>query len=401
MNILKKLVTPRQKVLIRSILHSVYRLKHGLPKVEASLDYLFIQHKGYDTFFGYYDITPFNSSDEILYLKRRNNSNEVEICLNDSNDLTKEKVLATSKAWNWQQGSRLRWFPGCEEHIVFNTFKNNKYGATVINKNGQIVRNFKKPLYDISADGKLGLTLNFERLGVMRPGYGYTCKSYIPCNLQNESIDVIDLNSDNVVDSVTYSAIASVISQQSTFDNCYINHLAFSPDGNCFLFFWIEIVNGYHQASLLVYDMLTKTIIPLELKEKVSHYVWLDNKNILCTSYLDSLTCRYFVYNLKNRTKKPYCSECLREDGHPSVDKDSFILTDTYPNRIGFQSLYLVDSEKDIKETLFKVYMRPVANGEKRTDLHPRFNISHSKICIDINKEGNREIVILNRNKNE
>ena len=397
MNIIKKFVTPKQKVLIRSFIHLAYRLKHRLPKVETSLNYLTIQNIGYDTFFGYYDITPFNSSDEILYLKRKKNSNEVEICLNDTNNLTKEKVLAKSKAWNWQQGSRLRWFPGSEEYIVFNTFENDKYGATVINKDGQIIKTFNRPLYDISSDGKLGLTLNFERLGVMRPGYGYTCKSYTPFELSNESIDVIDLSSDNVVDSITYSAIESVISQQKTFDKCYINHLAFSPNGKSFLFFWIEIVNGYHQASLLVYDVCSKSIIPLELEDKVSHYVWLDNENILCTSYKNPQSCRYFVYNVQDRSKKVYCPKSLNEDGHPSVDKDSNILTDTYPNRNGFQYLYLVDSDKDTKEILFKVYMKPVVNGEMRTDLHPRFNRNHSKICFDINKSGNREVIIVNR----
>ena len=41
--------------------------------------------------------------------------------------------------------------------------------------------------------------------------------------------------------------------------------------------------------------------------------------------------------------------------------------------------------------------MKPVANGEKRTDLHPRFNNNHTKICFDANYDGNREIIIVNR----
>ena len=75
------------------------------------------------------------------------------------------------------------------------------------------------------------------------------------------------------------------------------------------------------------------------------------------------------------------------------------ILTDTYPDINGFQCLYLVDSIFDKKETLFKVYMKPVSNGELRTDLHPRFNSKHSKICIDTNRNGSREIIIIDNNR--
>ena len=397
MNFIKKIITPNQKVFIKKIQHVLYRSIHKLSKIDTCLSYSVIKQQSYDIFFGYYDITPFNSNDEILYLKRKKNSDEIEICLNDSNNLTKEKIIAVSRAWNWQQGCRLRWFPGYDDKIIFNIFESNNYGACIIDKKGQRIQDFKHPFYDISHDGSLGLTLNFERLGVLRPGYGYTCRSYFPNEKSNESIKVIDLSKDVVVDDITYNDIAKIVSYSGSFKNCYINHLSFSPNDKYFLFFWIEIKEGYHQASLLVYDLTSKKIIPLELHDKVSHYVWLDDDNILCTVYENSLICRYFVYNVVDKTKRAYCSNCLAEDGHPSVDNASFILTDTYPDRNGFQFLYLVDSIKDTKKEIFRVYMKPVANGEMRTDLHPRFNLCHSKICFDTNINGNREIIIVNR----
>lgn len=397
MNIIKKILTPNQKVLIRSLQHAFFRFSHRLNKVETFSEYVVIKQKYYDIFFGYYDITPFNSQDEILYVKKKKNINEVEICINDCMDLSKEKVISTSKAWNWQQGCRLRWFPGSDDKIIFNIYDKGLYGSRIVDRKGNFVKSFKYPLYDISHKGTYGLTLNFERLGVMRPGYGYTCKAYVPNNLVNETIDIIDLSTETVVDSLTYCDIAKEISRLGNYDNCYINHLSFSPNDNSFLFFWIEIKNGYHQASLLVYDITTKTIIPLETKEKVSHYVWLDNDNILCTSYKDSSICRYFVYNIKNMQKTQFCPNCLSQDGHPSLDYGSVILTDTYPDKNGYQYLYLVDSVKDTKKTIFKVYMKPVANGEMRTDLHPRFNHNNSKICFDTNINGNREILILKK----
>lgn len=397
MSIVGNLFTPRQKVLIKSVQHFFYRLFYGLDKIRSSYEYVIIKQNFSDIFFGYYDISPFNSIDEILYVKKKRNSNEIEICLNDSNDLSKEIIIATSKAWNWQQGCRLRWFPGSNDFIMFNFFESGRYGTRIINKNGDLIKNLNYPLYDISNDGNIGLSLNFERLGVLRPGYGYTCQSYIPIDLPNESINIINISTDTIIDRLTYSSIANFVSASCNLNNCYVNHLSFSPNSNSFLFFWIEIINGYHKASLLVYDIFKKQIIPLEIEEKVSHYVWLDNDNILCTSYKNPTTCRYFTYNLTKKSKTPYCPHSLYMDGHPSVDEDSYLLTDTYPDKNGFQYVYMVDSKSDIKKSLFKVYMKPVANGEMRTDLHPRFNHDHTKICIDSNRNGYREIMILKK----
>lgn len=395
MNI-RRLFTPKQKVMIRSIQHAIYRATHRLSKFETSYDYNIVRKKNNDVFFGYYDITPFNSLDELLFITRNKQSEDVDICISDSKDYSKWRILAHSKSWNWQQGCRLRWFPGSNDRIIFNFYEDNHYGARIIDKDGNKIKDYNYPLYDISHDGKFGLTLNFERLGVMRPGYGYTCKKYTSSELEKESIDLVDLSTNSISERICYRTIASFLPQSPDLEKCYINHLSFSPDDNQFLFFWIEVKNGYHQASLLVYNISTKDIIPIELEEKVSHYVWLDNDNILCTSYSNASTCRYYVYNVKARTKKEFCPQSLKEDGHPSVDNNSLILTDTYPNAQGYQNLYLVNSDTDTKELLLKVYMRPVSNGEWRTDLHPRFNVKHSKICIDTNQRGNREIIILN-----
>ncbi len=394
---LRNLITPRQKVVIRSFQYGIYRSIQGLSKINTLLDYSAIKQKDNDIFFGYYDITPFNGKDEILYLKKQLNDNAVQICLNDSNDLTKESVISFSKAWNWQQGCRLRWFSGYDDRIVFNFFENGHYGARIIDKNGNTLRDFNQPLYDISQNGNLGLSLNFERLGIMRPGYGYTCRNYSYSDLQNESIYLIDLLTDTIIRRITYREIAEATSNQQILDNFYINHLSFSPSGKLFLFFWIEIIEGYHKASLCVYDIGSATINPLEINEKVSHYVWIDDDNIICTSYMDPNSCRYYIYNISHKTKNLFCPQSLLEDGHPSIDRCPIFLTDTYPDKNGFQHLYLVDAQKDLKQDICTVYMKPSMTGETRTDLHPRFNIDHSKICIDTNRNGHREMVIIKR----
>lgn len=398
MSILGKFITPNQKVFIKSILHAIHRFSHGESKVDTEYQFIKIGNKYSDIFFGYYDITPFNSRNNILYVKKDKKAIEVDICINTTSGEA-EHVIAQSCAWNWQQGCRLRWFPKTENEIVFNVFENNKYFARVIDTMGKILREYCLPLYDIDKNGEIGLSLNFERLGVLRPGYGYTCKPYEVSRLEEESIDILNLKENKIIDRVTYNDIVQSVKSKCDLNKCYINHLSFSPSGKQFLFFWIEIKNGYHQASLLIYKINERKLVALDTQNKASHYVWLDENRILYTSYNSFSSCRYYVYDIDKRSKVPYCGKSLREDGHPSVLDNNTIITDTYSNVNGNQYIYKVNSDNDTKKQIIRIYSKPVTNGEWRTDLHPRFNKEKTKICFDSNINGNRELFILEFDK--
>lgn len=386
-------LTPKEKRYIKIAIQWIYRVINAKRKIECRRDLICFSEKKTHTFFGYYDITPFNNNNQMLYLEVKENNASADIVLNDIDH--NKRYLGKTLAWNWQQGCRLRWFPGSDSEIIYNYYEDKNYGAKVVSTEGEVIRKYSYPLYDIDYTGSLGLTLNFERLGYLRLGYGYTCNKYEGKDLENESIRIIDLKSDKVIDKIIYKQISEIMPTPCNLKNCYINHLSFSPEGDKFLFFWIEIVNSYHKASLLVYDINTKIIYSLETEEKVSHYVWLDNNEILCTSYMSPTECRYYIYNIKKRSKTDFCPQSLKEDGHPSVYNEDKILTDTYPDKNGYQYIYLVDKKKDTKQTLIKIYSKPVVEGEKRTDLHPRFNINKSYISFDSNKGDFREFYIL------
>lgn len=63
----------------------------------------------------------------------------------------------------------------CNREIVFNSMVNNEYGATVLDvMSREIVRKYFTPIYSISNSGGFAVSLNFSRLGRLRPGYGYS-----------------------------------------------------------------------------------------------------------------------------------------------------------------------------------------------------------------------------------
>ncbi len=346
-------------------------------------------------FFGYYDISPFNSkTNEIIYLELSEDEKSADIILEDIELKTRKKITETY-AWNWQQGARLRWFPNSTDEIIFNDYRNGKYIARIINVRTSTERRISFPLYDIEKSGKYGLSLDFERLETLRPGYGYIVEKYnAPNNLERLGIDLIDLNQNTSMRIITYKVLAELLNKDKKVSSGnYINHISFSPSGDKFMFFWLTIVKHWHRAYLVIYDCKTKKLIPLETEKKVSHYQWQDDENILATSYNEKTrSCRYYIYSINGKVQE-VCPKSLQCDGHPSKLNKTLFLTDSYPDSKYYQHLWICNKETDSKESILEIQSIPVENWERRTDLHPR--IHKRMICFDANVTGKRKLYIL------
>lgn len=394
---------PRFLVLeIKYFYQKIHRLIKHQRLFETFCPVNMLTKKRTHVFFGYYDIAPFNSkTDEIIYNYLIEKEGIIHIVLSSLSNLNKVIEIAESHAWNWQQGSRLRWMPNNHRCIAFNDFKDNYY-ARIINVETKEERCVNYPLYDISSDGKMGLSIDFERLQSKRPGYGYSCRVYDETfiDLRTEGIYLVNLEINTAEKIVTYSDISSIRGCESLdLRNNYINHLSFSPSGAKFLFFWLDAKTTPHKANLLVYDILKQTMTALECDLRVSHYVWEDDNHIIVTAYNHDNKCNYYRYSLSSGVRECLCPDKLNTDGHPSFLDENVILTDTYPDTKGFQKLYTVNLMTNERIDLLDIYSNCLYEGERRTDLHPRLNKTKDKVCIDENSQSNRSIMILTLNK--
>lgn len=390
---LSTLLSTSQKVAIKKVLYPLCRIVSGGKKINTPYDYVEYSNHGCHTYFGYYDITPFQN-EKIIYLEREKNSQICKVVLNDIYNKSK-RYLTDSRAWNWQQGIRLRWFPKSDNIISFNDYIDGKYINRILNIATNEERRLDWPLYDIDPTGKYGITLDFERLGVMRPGYGYTCEPYKVGDLWNDGISIVDIERNQLVKTITYKELSDNIKKVDDVTHFYLNHLSFSPDGKKFLFFWIDEADGFHQASLGVYDMSSNELIPLETEGKASHYVWDGANDIICTVLDRNYHAGYYRFNVIDRSKTHICVNSLIGDGHPSIFAKDKLLTDTYPDKRGFQHIYLVDEAKDTKCELVEIYSIPTMNIEERTDLHPRISADKQYVSFDSNHSGLRKMLII------
>lgn len=390
---------PRVAVLyVKFLKQSLYRFVFRKPVLSTKCEYRCISKNKTHVFFGYYDVSPFNEySDEIVYLNLSEGSSKVKIVRSHLSNLQNEDIISESKAWSWQQGVRLRWMPSNNRQIVFNDFIEGKYVSRIVNVDNKTERILLAPLYDISPDGNIGLSVDFERLESKRAGYGYSCRPYVEegKDLKNEGIDLVHINENIQERIITYEAIAKAEGNDNIdFKNAYINHISFSPSGKYFLFFWIVIIGDKHKASLMVYSFENKQIMPIETVETVSHYVWDTDERIICTVYDENHNCSYFKYDIVKMSKE-YLDKFPNRDGHPSIFENGDFLTDTYPDLNGFQRIYKCNMGFGYEE-LLSVYSTCLMEGKKRTDLHPRISPNNKCICFDANLRKYREIFIIN-----
>lgn len=354
---------------------------------------LHIKQKGYEVFCGYYDKN-LVKNEKLLYLVAKENEKRAYINIFNLKNNTIQKVGMT-QSWNWQQGCRLMWIPGEKKNMFsYNTYDERKhmYISEVVDLDEGTKKGYPWPVYDLFGNMEYALTLNFSRLGKMRPGYGYNAGTDKFFEDENGiwECDYKNLEKKIILKEKRILALFSEYEIKMNPDNCYINHISISPLGDKFMFFFIEIVEGKHKARLLLYNRQLDKLEILEKELIVSHYCWIDNNRLLITAYNDLWECGYYIYD--GRTKKKLEASWLKKDGHPTYIGKGKIVTDTYPTANGMQELNLVDIDNLCGQCIAKVYHTGNRIEERRCDLHPKVDLKDNIIFIDTNIGKHREI---------
>jgi hypothetical protein len=346
-------------------------------------------------FFGYYDITPFSKNNKFLLAQRVNIKNRppkesdfLSIGYFKIDDNTNFIELGKTNTWNWQQGSRLQWYPKIGNSKIFYNKRIKKNLGSVIQDlhSGKIIEQFDMPLYDINSKGTFGLSLNFIRLGHLRPGYGYSEKTnstYHQKEPEDDGIWFYDLKKKRKKLLFSIREISS-IDRQESMDNAdhYFNHISFNPNGDRFLFLHLWATQKKRFSRLLTSNLEGKEIKLLNNTGHTSHYSWKDDQHILSYSTHNDMGTNYYIYNDKTGDRNIFANGMIKHDSHPSFSTDKkTLLFDAYPNKYSVQNLYLYN-ENSIS-TFYSFFNPNSYQGEIRCDLHPRWNLNNTMICCD------------------
>ncbi len=343
--------------------------------------------------FGYYDKFQTDPADrfalsmEVGFDKRSPCPEEsVSIGMIDMEEDNRWIPLGTSVAWGWQQGCMLQWLPDSPTRVLWNDRVSDRFVTRLYDVSTGDSEEVPGATYHVHPSGNWGLSTDFERIQVMRPGYGYAGVPDVNDGvLRPENAGVYALNyitgQRQLLVSIADVAALPYADEDPDDDIHYFNHIAFSPAGSGFLFLhrWKSLSGRWpnFRTRMMAADsdgsnLRVVTDIPL-----ISHFVWRDDHHILM--WADG------AYRLFDSDGSGRQTEILRAcNGHQSyLPNLDYLVADTYADSESMQNLFLfhVSTKKVIP--VARVHTNPDYFMEWRVDLHPRLTRDGMRFIID------------------
>jgi hypothetical protein len=400
-----------KKILPRSLISC---LKAGIGSLGYCLEHIpknamiFSDHNR-QIFFGYHDVTPFSVDDKLILAMQAPQENvSPHQCHPDLiigyYSLEDEKIIfhpvGSTKTWNWQQGCRLQWYPkdsADTRSIIYNTLVDEHYGAVVQDVNSkEVVYKLSRPIYDVSADGRYALSLDFDLLHQCRPGYGYNNLSSSVAKGESD-IFLLDIRNGDERIPLSLEEAAGYQPHADMKDAVhYFNHLSFSPTALRFIVTHLWVTpSGRRKTRIITINLSDGSLQCPNNTGQTSHYCWVDDDNLIIFGAHEDGIYQYYLYDLNSSQRKIIGKNNLRQDGHPTIINRSYMITDTYPNNVRLQYLLGYDLVSSSLSQIAKFYVPPNYVGEVRCDLHPRLNRAGDMVCVDIVRDGSRALCLL------
>ncbi len=383
---------------------------------KLKLPFVFLKDSNNAVFFGYHDKTPF-SKDNTKILAMSVNANDkradsegeimkIGYFTFDLNNKFKYIELTETTTWCWQQGCMLQWNPKKpNEEIIFNKIINGDYGSIIYNINShKPIQEFEFPIYAISPCGNIAASLNFSRLGRLRPGYGYTSIKDSTKNINapiDDGIFIIDLNTGKRSLILSLYILAKDFNELDSINSQhYVNHLSFSPNSNILVFFHIIVnPNGEKRIRFLSYNFSNKKTQVIEESKIVSHFCWKDNCTILVTT--KDKACNhweYLFYNICENSSNIITGLEMNTDGHPMCSplNNSVFVLDSRLNMYREDSVLVFSTKSKNMINVATFNLPYLYEGQVRCDLHPRWDRKGDFICVDTVHKNKRTMAIIN-----
>lgn len=357
------------------------------------------QTKKTQTFFGYYNISPFNSKENILFgevdTNQKRGSLHKAINLQMTSDRKIPLPLGQSKAWNWQQGCMLQWLPGQENLIIYNDYDDitDQYISKVVDTEGKLIRTYNIPINNVSKTGEYALSLNYDRLAKMRPDYGYfNRKNNELIADDNDGIWYLDLKNGKTELIVTLEQLKN-LSPSDTMEGALhkVNHIDINPSGTRFMFLhrWVGPKGRF--MRLITANPNGTELFILNGNKMTSHSCWVNDKDIISFCYVPDRGNGYYRFIDQTADISLVSEKLPEEDGHSSVGPNGrWMITDTYPDKARMSWLILYDLQNDCLFKIGRFYQPLKYMGEMRIDLHPKWGVDGNRIFIESGHEGRR-----------
>ena len=399
-------------------------------------------------FFGYYNKSVWDRSNRYVL------ANKVDVMVKDTQiddaleigfyDLKDEtnyfNKIGSTTTWNWQMGNQSQWLDGPNgPQVIFNIRGNNpaypypEFSSRIVDVERAEFRDLPLPVYVTSQNGAYALTVDYKRLFITHETIGYQAEN------QYENMEAAP-DADGIYNmDITLGEYSLICSYNRLKDFHYVgsmekaihwvSHIEISPNSERVLFLhrWSERVEDetcfLHRLITMNPDgsdmyLLECSDHPLpQLEEnfdanavntfdyekseyQISHPTWRNDSQIMVWGPHNG-KIHYHLYEDKTNNVEIIGADVLTENGHMTYSPDgNWLLSDTYPDdKTNERILFLYHMESGLRYDIGSFYADPDLGKINRCDLHPRWDNSGTKVCIDSVHENERQMYIIDVSK--
>ena len=333
------------------------------------------------------------------------------------------EIFDKTSAWCWQQGAMLQWLPPFNNNgrkVIYNQRVGNRFVSVIRDLETGAVRNAIRtlplPIYAVSPRGDYALSLNFLRLNKQSPGYGYEgVKDHTQDDLcpAKDGVYYLDLQSGawKLILSLQQAAALNPVPSMDGAMH-HFNHLQINREGSRFAVIhrWrptTDSANDSHEPSFSRLITLNPNgSEPYLLADYgfFSHYAWANENQIIARVETPEKGRHSYIFDDqvddKTGRKQIIGAGILDGEGNMTFSPDrKWLLSDTYPDKNHFRTLFLWKWPHGPRFDIAKFYSPPALAGPLRCDLQPRWNRSGTKICLDSAHAGTRQMYVLDVRK--
>lgn len=401
-----------------------------MPVIEHSCPVLPCSSGPQAHFAGYYEIIPWHHGGRWMLameappLRRyMEPEDEAAIVLLDLHGGAAPRVIDTTTAWNWQQGAQATWVGPASDLIAYNVRAADgvSFHARVRHAFRDETRDLPLPIYSLTADGRTGLGLSYQRLRYCHPTIGYAVRGdpTVPVgHPADDGLFAIDLTRGTarlILDLQRLAATGHHPSMEGAVH--WITHPMPDPSGRRVAFlhryahdvsaqrFWsfrLATV-GLDGCDLRILGGVVSPHAPGAADATLpadgfawSHPHWLDDGHAM--AWAGAGPRGYVVFadrvGVPPRILGP---DCLTANGHYSFcpTDHRWMLSDTYPDALGVQTLFLYRMDTGVRYNVARFAADPAQRGHLRCDLHPRWSRDGRTVCVDSTHQGTRQMYLV------
>lgn len=352
-------------------------------------------------FFGYFGICPWNEKETHLLSLETDFQDHMplagelaKIGLVDA-QTGKFETVATTPAWNLQQGAMLHWHPKYpNQEILYNDEHEGRAVSTVLDLTTGQKRYLSNPISGLDHQGDYALHISYGRTGRLRKVVGYQGLADPNPNdphPDNDGVFVMDLATGESRLVVSIRQVYEMLRERHPeLENrhMWFNHTEFNDSGDRFFF----LARTWNDNNRLQTGMFTANRDGSDLREAipygktVSHFDWRNDRQIIATFNLSGKGAEHVLFTDGQTDYRSIGGHPLKFDGHCSFAPDqNWLVTDENHGDPPSKSLWIYNLAKDFSQKLgtFPMKEKKYVNSDVRCDLHPRWNRSGNKICID------------------